>query len=82
MGGAEFTVGDVDGLYEILIRIRGSPQCDRPDDEWSEFGSNIHRAFWAGFRRNHLAFTMPVTQPKDRQFPQATAKAGHIFDVP
>jgi catechol 2,3-dioxygenase-like lactoylglutathione lyase family enzyme len=83
--GAEFTIGrDLDGLFEILKRHPGFETLHEPlTTDWTEFGSNIHRAFLGRVSGGtHLAFTMPLTQPKGRQFPSAAAQVGHVFDVP
>ncbi len=83
--GAELTVAnDLDGLYGRLSNHPGFRPIHEPMTmDWSEFGSNIHRAFLGGVSGGtHLAFTMPVTQPKGRQFPKAQAPVGYVFDVP
>ena len=83
--GAEFTIGhDLDGLYETLTAHPGFATLHEPvTTDWTEFGSNIHRAFLGRVSGGtHLAFKMALTQPKDRQFPSAAAQVGHVFDVP
>jgi len=75
---------DLDQLCEQLDRHGSFATLHRPFDmDWSEFGSNIHRAFLGiGPGGTHLAFTMAVTEPDGRSFPAAAARVGHIFDVP
>jgi catechol 2,3-dioxygenase-like lactoylglutathione lyase family enzyme len=51
--------------------------------DWSEFGSNQHRAFiLRGPGGTHLAFTMGLTKPLGREFPATQAWAGHVFELP
>lgn len=75
---------DLDQLFEQLDRHTSFATLHRPFDmDWSEFGSNVHRAFLgAGPGSTHLVFTMALTKPEGRSFPAAAARVGHIFDVP
>lgn len=51
--------------------------------DWSQFGSNRHRAIVGRTPGNtHLALTMALTRPQGRDFPAATARVGHIFELP
>jgi hypothetical protein len=75
------------GIDELFERVSAHPAFDTLhapfDMDWSAFGSNVHRAFIGrGPGGTHLAFTMAVTQPKNRQFPEAAGAVGHVFDVP
>jgi len=83
--GAEILVTrEIDALYERLCAFPAFvPRTPPFDMDWSAFGSNVHRAFIGyGPGGTHLAFTMAVTQPRGRRFPEARARVGHVFDVP
>lgn len=83
--GIEMIVGyDLDGLAARLDARPGFRTTVPPSDwDWTEYGSNVHRAF-IGIAPGgtHLAFTMGLTQPQGREFPRAAAQVGHVFDVP
>jgi catechol 2,3-dioxygenase-like lactoylglutathione lyase family enzyme len=83
--GLEMIVGhDLDGLAARLASRPGFSTTVPPSDwDWTEYGSNLHRAF-IGIAPGgtHLAFTMGLTQPQGREFPRAAAQVGHVFDVP
>jgi hypothetical protein len=84
-GGVEMIVShDVDGLATRLQALPGFRTFVPPSDwDWTEYGSNIHRAFiGTAPGGTHLAFTMGLTPPKGREFPVALAQVGHVFDVP
>ncbi len=83
--GVEMIVSrDIDGLARRLQALPGFSTFVPPSDwDWTEYGSNIHRAFiGTAPGGTHLAFTMGLTQPKGRDFPKALAQVGHVFDVP
>ncbi|MEN9316683.1 MAG: hypothetical protein RIS35_3076 [Pseudomonadota bacterium] len=83
--GVEMIVSqDIDGLARRLQALPGFRTFVPPSDwDWTEYGSNIHRAFiGTAPGGTHLAFTMGLTQPKGRDFPEALAQVGHVFDVP
>lgn len=83
--GAEILImRDIDELFARAAAHPAFETTHAPFDmDWSAFGSNVHRAFIGrGPGGTHLAFTMAVTQPKDRQFPDAAGPVGHVFDVP
>lgn len=83
--GVEILVAhDLDPLYEKLQAHPGFEGFHPPtDSDWSEYGSNIHRAFIGmGPGGTHLAFTMAVTRPVGRDFPVTEAGVGYVFDVP
>lgn len=83
--GVEMIVGhDLDGLAARLAARSGFRTTVPPSDwDWTEYGSNIHRAFiGVAPGGTHLAFTMGLTQPQGREFPRAAAQVGHVFDVP
>jgi len=75
---------DIDALFERMHAHRAFEALHAPFDmDWSEFGSNVHRAFIGRAPGGtHLAFTMAVTQPQGREFPAAAAAIGQVFDVP
>lgn len=83
--GVEMVVAhDLDGLAARLDARPGFRTTVPPSDwDWTEYGSNVHRAF-IGIAPGgtHLAFTMGLTQPQGREFPRAAAQVGHVFDVP
>ena len=75
---------DIDALCERMVDHGGFRVMQPPFDmDWSEFDSNVHRAF-VGYAPGgtHMIFTMAVTKPKGRDFPRADSDVGHIFDVP
>lgn len=83
--GVEILVArDLDALYERLVAHVAFRSTHPPlEMDWSEFGSNIHRAFIGlGEGGTHLAFTMAVTRPRGRDFPQTSSGVGYVFDVP
>jgi catechol 2,3-dioxygenase-like lactoylglutathione lyase family enzyme len=83
--GVEMIVSrDIDALAARLEALPGFRTFVPPSDwDWTEYGSNIHRAFiGTAPGGTHLAFTMGLTQPKGRDFPEALAQVGHVFDVP
>ena len=83
--GIEMIVGhDLDGLAARLAARPGFRTMVPPSDwDWTEYGSNLHRAFiGTAPGGTHLAFTMGLTQPQGREFPRAAAQVGHVFDVP
>jgi len=83
--GVEILVArDLDALYEKLVALPAFRSIHVPtDSDWSEYGSNIHRAFIGiGPGGTHLAFTMAVTKPLGRDFPATEAGVGYVFDVP
>lgn len=75
---------DIDELFARLSAHPAFNTLHAPFDmDWSEFGSNVHRAFIGRAPGGtHLAFTMAVTQPRGREFPAAAGPVGHVFDVP
>ncbi|MEZ5501033.1 MAG: VOC family protein [Steroidobacteraceae bacterium] len=75
---------DLDALYEELRQLPGITVLQPPiDTDWSEFGSNLHRAFiLSAHGGTHLAFTMGLTEPAGRSFPTSNARAGHVFELP
>lgn len=75
---------DIDELFARVSAHPAFTTLHAPFDmDWSEFGSNVHRAFIGRAPGGtHLAFTMAVTQPKGREFPAAAGPVGHVFDVP
>ena len=83
--GIEMIVShDIDGLYQRLAAIPWLTTMQAPVTmDWSEFGSNQHRAFiLRGPGGTHLAFTMGLTKPLGREFPATQAWAGHVFELP
>ena len=83
--GIEMVVSrDIDGLYARLAAIPWLTTLQVPVTmDWSEFGSNQHRAFiMQGPGGTHLAFTMGLTKPVGRDFPATQAWAGHVFELP
>lgn len=83
--GVEMIVGhDLDALATRLTARPGFRTTVPPSDwDWTDYGSNIHRAFiGVAPGGTHLAFTMGLTQPEGREFPRAAAQVGHVFDVP
>ena len=83
--GVEMIVSrDIDELARRVESLPGFRTFVPPSDwDWTEYGSNIHRAFiGTAPGGTHLAFTMALTQPKGRDFPEASAQVGHVFDVP
>ncbi len=83
--GVEIIVSrDIDALFERVRECRDFvPLRDPMSMDWSDFGSNVHRAFLGRAPGGtHLALTMGVTKPKGREFPAAQAWVGHVFDVP
>ncbi|MBL8629380.1 MAG: hypothetical protein JNM81_07115 [Rhodospirillaceae bacterium] len=83
--GVEIIVSrDIDGLYERMKPCKDFKAFRDPITmDWSDFGSNQHRAFLGiAPGGTHLALTMGLTQPKGRAFPKAQAWVGHVFDVP
>lgn len=75
---------DIDDLFQRLVAHDCFTVMQEPFDmDWSEFDSNVHRAFIGyGPGGTHMAFTMAITKPKGREFPKADSAVGHIFDVP
>ncbi|UCG74108.1 MAG: hypothetical protein JSV45_06965 [Chromatiales bacterium] len=83
--GAEILVmRGIDTLFEGVSAHPAFTTLHAPFDmDWSEFGSNVHRAFIGQAPGGtHLAFTMALTQPEGRAFPEAAGPVGHVFDVP
>jgi catechol 2,3-dioxygenase-like lactoylglutathione lyase family enzyme len=83
--GIEMIVShDIDGLYQRLAAIPWLATMQAPVTmDWSEFGSNQHRAFiLRGPGGTHLAFTMGLTRPAGREFPATQSWAGHVFELP
>jgi len=83
--GVEMVVSrDLDELHDQLQSVPSFRTLVPPSDwDWSEYGSNVHRAFIGiADGGTHLAFTMALTQPQGRRFPEAAARVGHVFDVP
>jgi catechol 2,3-dioxygenase-like lactoylglutathione lyase family enzyme len=83
--GVEMVVSDdIDGLWESLQRFAAFDPWKSPlTMDWSQFGSNLHRACVGRTPgQTHLALTMGITKPVDREFPQATARVGHVFELP
>ena len=75
---------DIDALFDRVSAHPAFTALHAPFDmDWSEFGSNVHRAFIGRAPGGtHLAFTMAITQPQGRAFPEAASPVGHVFDVP
>jgi catechol 2,3-dioxygenase-like lactoylglutathione lyase family enzyme len=83
--GIEMVVAsDIDALHARLASRPGFATLQEPVTmDWSEFGSNQHRAFIGrGPGGTHLSFTMALTRPIGREFPQASAPVGHVFELP
>lgn len=83
--GIEMIVArDLDELHARLATRPGFATLQSPVTmDWSEFGSNQHRAFVGrGPGGTHLSFTMGLTRPVGRDFPVATAPVGHVFELP
>ena len=84
-GGFEIVVmHDIDDIYATMAaRADCAPFGPPRDYDFTHVQSNIHRAFSIGLPGGtHVTLTMPVTQPKDREFPRAPSQVGHIFEVP
>lgn len=83
--GIEMIVShDIDSLYARLSSVPWLQTMQAPVTmDWSEFGSNQHRAFiLRGPGGTHLAFTMGLTRPSGREFPATSVWAGHVFELP
>ncbi len=83
--GIEMVVSrELDELHECLESAPTFHTLVPPSDwDWTQYGSNIHRAFiGTAAGGTHLAFTMALTQPQGRRFPEALSRVGHVFDVP
>jgi len=83
--GIEMIVAsDIDGLH---ARLAARPELSilQPPVtmDWSEFGSNLHRAFVArGPGGTHLSFTMGPTPPVGREFPVACGTGSGGYPSP
>ncbi len=75
---------DLDAVHEQLAADPAFQVSVPPSTwDWTEYGSNIHRAFiGTAPGGTHLACTMGLTKPQGRDFPEALAQVGHVFDVP
>lgn len=84
-GGFEIVVmEDIDGLYAAMADHPDTAPFEAPKNfDFTASGSNIHRAFSARLPGGtHVTLTMAVTQPKTRAFHAASARVGHIFEIP
>ena len=83
--GVEMVVSDgIDALWDALQGFAAFDPWKPPITmDWSQFGSNLHRACIGRTPgQTHLALTMGLTRPVDREFPAATARVGHVFELP
>lgn len=83
--GVEMVVSaDIDALWESLrAQVAFDPWKPPVTMDWSQFGSNQHRACIGRTPGGtHLALTMAITKPQGREFPAATARVGHVFELP
>lgn len=83
--GVEMIVSErLDELWDELAAFPAFRPWKPPvTTDWSQFGSNRHRAFVGRTPGGtHLALTMGLTRPQGRDFPAATARVGHIFELP
>jgi catechol 2,3-dioxygenase-like lactoylglutathione lyase family enzyme len=84
-GGFEIVVmNDIDGLYTAMVdHPVTAPFAPPKNFDFTAAESNIHRAFSAKLPGGtHVTLTMAVTQPKNRTFHTASARVGHIFEIP
>lgn len=83
--GVEMVVSDgIDALWDTLQQCPAFDPWKPPITmDWSQFGSNLHRACIGRTPgQTHLALTMGITKPSAREFPTATARVGHVFELP
>jgi catechol 2,3-dioxygenase-like lactoylglutathione lyase family enzyme len=83
--GVEMVVSeDIDALWESLQQQPAFDPWKAPVTmDWSQFGSNLHRACVGRTPGGtHVALTMGITRPQGREFPAATARVGHVFELP
>ena len=84
-GGFEIVVkNNLDEIYNKLLNYKNFIPISPPQNyDFTNVQSNIHRAFSAQLPGGtHGTFTMKVTEPENRLFPNAHANVGHIFEIP
>ncbi len=84
-GGFEVVVSkNIDSLFNKLLKFDDFIPISPPENyDFTDVASNIHRAFSAKLPGGtHATFTMKLTEPKNRLFPNTDANVGHIFEIP